>query len=273
MKFDCECLCCLKGKGTFYYDNGDRYEGEFIKDLRHGIGTMHYANGDCYEGDWKYNKKTGRGRLIKPDGSLFEGWWLFDKKEGAGHHQDLQSNKLFVGEWANNLPKCGFFVDPDQIEQVECQSSDSISKKIELSTDFPILKLCDSDQVLINQITDVRQQRFLIRSLGNISDISKLFQQKEKIDKIVDIFQKIAKPFKRNASDDYRFNRFICGYTTLKQITFDDFELATKFIAHQYDSFLNQCLYELGIKSSHADHDTLVITLLEYAMLVFLLFK
>ena len=43
------------GKGTFYYQNGNKFEGQFARNQRSGYGVMQYANGDKYEGDWKLN--------------------------------------------------------------------------------------------------------------------------------------------------------------------------------------------------------------------------
>jgi len=33
------------GKGTFYYLNGDRYEGDWVDDVEHGEGVIYYHNG------------------------------------------------------------------------------------------------------------------------------------------------------------------------------------------------------------------------------------
>ena len=35
-----------KGRGTFYYLNGDRYVGEWNRDKPDGKGTYYYTNGD-----------------------------------------------------------------------------------------------------------------------------------------------------------------------------------------------------------------------------------
>ena len=35
-----------KGRGTFYYLNGDRYVGEWNRDKPEGKGTYYYTNGD-----------------------------------------------------------------------------------------------------------------------------------------------------------------------------------------------------------------------------------
>ena len=46
-----------EGKGIYYYNDGDRYEGDFKNGKREGKGIEYYNNGDRYEGDWKKGKK------------------------------------------------------------------------------------------------------------------------------------------------------------------------------------------------------------------------
>ena len=40
------------GYGTFYWNNGDSYEGYWKNGKRHGKGKMTYANGNEEDGDW-----------------------------------------------------------------------------------------------------------------------------------------------------------------------------------------------------------------------------
>jgi len=40
------------GQGTFKYANGDIYNGNFERGLRHGEGTYTKNNGSIYEGQW-----------------------------------------------------------------------------------------------------------------------------------------------------------------------------------------------------------------------------
>ena len=44
------------GYGILYYNNGDRYEGEFKKNQRNGYGILFYVDGSIYEGKFKNNK-------------------------------------------------------------------------------------------------------------------------------------------------------------------------------------------------------------------------
>ena len=46
-----------EGKGTFFYFNGDRYEGDFKNGIAEGKGTTIYFNGERYEGEWKSGRR------------------------------------------------------------------------------------------------------------------------------------------------------------------------------------------------------------------------
>jgi hypothetical protein len=41
-----------EGKGIYIYATGDQYEGDFMKEKRHGYGKMMFINSDSYEGEW-----------------------------------------------------------------------------------------------------------------------------------------------------------------------------------------------------------------------------
>ena len=41
--------------------NGETYNGEWSKGVRHGVGTCHYADGGVYEGEWFNDQRHGFG--------------------------------------------------------------------------------------------------------------------------------------------------------------------------------------------------------------------
>lgn len=53
----------VQGSGIFYYKNGDKYEGQWDEDKRHGRGRMVYASGDMYDGMWSAGLREGVGIL------------------------------------------------------------------------------------------------------------------------------------------------------------------------------------------------------------------
>jgi hypothetical protein len=46
----------MHGKGTYLFPNGNRYDGDWVADLKEGYGTLTYVNGEKYEGQWKADK-------------------------------------------------------------------------------------------------------------------------------------------------------------------------------------------------------------------------
>ena len=55
------------------YAQGDYYEGQVLRGLKHGKGTYHWGNGATYEGDWARNVPCGDGKYTWPDGEGYEG--------------------------------------------------------------------------------------------------------------------------------------------------------------------------------------------------------
>lgn len=55
-----------------YYKNGDRYEGGFKKDIRHGQAIRYFANGDRIMGDFFNNKEVGTHVLLQPNGNVYK---------------------------------------------------------------------------------------------------------------------------------------------------------------------------------------------------------
>ncbi|MBF0187740.1 MAG: zinc-ribbon domain-containing protein [Magnetococcales bacterium] len=51
---------CWEGKGTYVFEDGSRYQGEWMLGEQHGQGTHIYANGNKFVGSWK-NGRKGRG--------------------------------------------------------------------------------------------------------------------------------------------------------------------------------------------------------------------
>jgi hypothetical protein len=46
----------MNGKGTYVFPNGNRFEGEWSNDVKHGYGVLTYVNGERYEGEWQGDK-------------------------------------------------------------------------------------------------------------------------------------------------------------------------------------------------------------------------
>ena len=54
-------------KKIITYENGDKYEGDFLDGKRNGKGIYTWPNGDKYEGDWVDGKRTVKGTFTSSD--------------------------------------------------------------------------------------------------------------------------------------------------------------------------------------------------------------
>ncbi|MDA9648853.1 hypothetical protein N9T54_00390 [Alphaproteobacteria bacterium] len=59
--------------GTYTWENGDEYDGDFLNDKKHGKGRYTWKSGSKYEGDWVNGKRTGEGVLTFANGKKQEG--------------------------------------------------------------------------------------------------------------------------------------------------------------------------------------------------------
>ena len=87
-----------EGKGIYYYNNGDRYEGEFFEDLKDGYGIYYYKNGEKYQGEFKEDKKDGHGIYYYLDGERYEGEFKNGFAEGRGTYYFTDGEK-YVGDY------------------------------------------------------------------------------------------------------------------------------------------------------------------------------
>ena len=63
------------GQGTLFHSSGNKYVGEFKDNQRNGQGTNTWVSGDKYVGEWKDNKRNGQGTYTFVKGYVKEGIW------------------------------------------------------------------------------------------------------------------------------------------------------------------------------------------------------
>ena len=89
------------------YHNGDRYDGQIIRNLRDGYGVYVCADKDKrsnyeYIGDWKNNLREGTGKCFFYNGDLYVGDWKGGKRHGIGDHF-YRKGERYQGEWKNDM--------------------------------------------------------------------------------------------------------------------------------------------------------------------------
>ena len=93
---------CVNGFGTFVYNNGDTYVGNWKNDKRDGKGTYTWAVGGSYIGDWIENAQTGSCVNNHANGDKYVGQILNGKREGEGVYT-LANGYYKKGIFKNNI--------------------------------------------------------------------------------------------------------------------------------------------------------------------------
>eukprot|EP00429_Kryptoperidinium_foliaceum_P021008 CAMPEP_0176139046 /NCGR_PEP_ID=MMETSP0120_2-20121206/70640_1 /TAXON_ID=160619 /ORGANISM="Kryptoperidinium foliaceum, Strain CCMP 1326" /LENGTH=410 /DNA_ID=CAMNT_0017475013 /DNA_START=17 /DNA_END=1249 /DNA_ORIENTATION=+ len=170
------------GRGTCFFKNGEFFQGLWDQGKMHGQGTLRYANGDMYVGDWHQGMRSGKGTLNKANGDCYEGYWLNDKREGSGSFFYASSGKVFVGEWANDLPKAGVYTqaspNPDQAGGVI------------RTRELPCLRLALPTEVLEGALSAVRNARKGFRA--RTMPLQRLFSDDE-VDALAGAFEQVTR--------------------------------------------------------------------------------
>lgn len=157
------------GRGTCFFKSGDFYQGEWDNGKMHGQGTLRYTSGDLYIGEWHDGLRSGKGTLNKANGDCYEGFWLDDKREGSGSYFYAESGKVFVGEWANDLPKAGVYTQANpNPEQAAAVPTTSV---------LPPVRLAMPDAVLDTALSGVQNARKAFRA--STTPIARLFSEEE----------------------------------------------------------------------------------------------
>lgn len=83
------------------FEDGRRYEGQWLGEARHGRGKEESKFGDfVYEGDFKNDRYDGQGIMSWANGAKYMGQFLNNEKHGMGKEHYGQGDK-FIGEYQN----------------------------------------------------------------------------------------------------------------------------------------------------------------------------
>ncbi|MCK5339817.1 MAG: hypothetical protein KAJ60_02020, partial [Desulfobulbaceae bacterium] len=54
---------CSNGEGIFMFEDGTKYEGQFVNNMPEGLGKFKKNKGIVYEGDFRNGQYEGQGTL------------------------------------------------------------------------------------------------------------------------------------------------------------------------------------------------------------------
>lgn len=93
------------GQGTYWRNEGGKlrreYTGDWFEDRMHGRGTFFYKNGDRYDGYWVNGLPQGEGRMIYANENIYEGQWHEGKRNGYGV-LTKRNGDHFEGHWVED---------------------------------------------------------------------------------------------------------------------------------------------------------------------------
>lgn len=75
---------CYEGFGVYVWNDGARYEGNFVEGKRNGEGVYYYSKGSKYVGTQENDRRHGWGTYYYASGSKYVGEWVYETKEGRG---------------------------------------------------------------------------------------------------------------------------------------------------------------------------------------------
>ena len=90
--------------GTYVWDSGEKYVGDWKDDKRNGQGTNTYADGDKYVGDWQNDVMHGQGTYTYPGGDKYVGEFKDGLRNGQGTNTFANGDK-YVGELQDDKRK------------------------------------------------------------------------------------------------------------------------------------------------------------------------
>ncbi len=94
---------CQNGRGTYQFENGNKYRGDFRKGLMHGKGLIVFGNDNSYNGDWVEGMREGLGVFTFMTGNVYSGAFRKNKFFGQGTMNFASGNK-YVGNWEEDQP-------------------------------------------------------------------------------------------------------------------------------------------------------------------------
>ena len=247
------------GKGTMFFETGNRYDGHWERNEITGFGRMIYTNGDVYTGHWVENKRHGYGVFTKINGDYYEGNWLLDKREGYGTYLFAANHKIIIGEWSEDTPKSSVLYKlSDEEKEIDLDNKNGLlkstilKKRMHLDSNelnikinnlvFPVLQLEDPVEALENALKDVRRERLGFRVL--YSPVESLLAEVE-LGEMADQFRVIANEDGVGSIDEIKV--FLGGFegTDLESVMV---ELAVESDKVYFEDFVRLVVYRDNLR-------------------------
>ena len=84
------------------YENGERYEGQITKKMKHGRGIYTWVDGTVYIGYWRHDLEHGYGEKLYANGDIYRGYWKNGAFEAQGTYV-WKNGQSYEGQWKDGL--------------------------------------------------------------------------------------------------------------------------------------------------------------------------
>ena len=85
----------MDGKGMYSWADGRKYEGEFLRDKKHGYGIYTWPDGRRFEGNWRNGKQDGKSKYFSK-GRIQVGIWKEGVRTEWLEEIDEKGNKMDI---------------------------------------------------------------------------------------------------------------------------------------------------------------------------------
>ncbi|MEP7169484.1 MAG: hypothetical protein ABI855_08965, partial [Bacteroidota bacterium] len=166
------------GKGKYTFKSGSSYEGDFVKDLFAGEGVFYYDDGSCYEGTFSNDLFNGKGVCFYANGDYYVGEFRNSGYEGTGAYYYFSGDKYEGGFTKNQFNGEGIYTSADgSISKYKYENGKVIAEiplkaipepvKAEPKPDVKIIacRLCNGTGKVFQ--AEVRKSKMMTRDISN----------------------------------------------------------------------------------------------------------
>ena len=146
---------CENGQGSYIYDSGSKYVGEWKDGNWNGQGTFTWPIGSKYVGEWKDGNRNGQGTFTYADGRKYVGEWKDGNWNGQGTFTYADGSIWHSGLWKDDEPITDNSEEKSTTTDTETPKDNSEEKSTTPDTETP---KDDSEETVKDKINAKKQK-------------------------------------------------------------------------------------------------------------------